>query len=157
MNMPSGNQAQLEALLRDVARAGVYHLPHSKRGTQDGHEDILVAAESCGYAVFRVDLARAKDKEGLLAAIGKDMAFPEWFGANWDALADCLNDLGWRPAEGYLVLLEHCDILHERAANEFGSALQIFEEAANGWREQGIALWCLVDMQADGIAWLPGF
>ena len=23
--------------------------------------------------------------------------------------------------------------------------------------DQGIAFWCLVDMQADGIAWLPGF
>lgn len=151
MNLPP---AQLETLLRDVARAGVYHLPHARHG---GHEDIIAAAEKCAYAVFRVDLARVKDKEGLLAAIGRDMAFPEWFGVNWDALADCLNDLGWRPAEGYLVLLEHCDILHERAGGELVAALQIFEEAAGAWREQGVALWCLVDMQSDGIAWLPGF
>ena len=27
---------------------------------------------------------------------------------------------------------------------------------AGVWREQGVAFWCLVDMQADGIAWLPG-
>ena len=146
--------AQLEALLRDVARAGVYHLPHTPQG---GHEDLIGAAESCAFAVFRIDLKRATDKDSLLAAIGKEMAFPEWFGFNWDALADCLNDLAWRPAEGYLVLLEHCDILHERAENELISVLQIFEQAANNWREQGVALWCLVDMQADGIAWLPGF
>jgi len=144
------SRAEYAALLRDIARAGVYHLPHS------GPEEIIGAAEDCGYVVFRVDLARAGDRQGLLAAVGRDMAFPEWFGSNWDALADCLNDLGWRPGEGYLVLLEHCDLLDERAAGELVIALQIFEEAANTWRGQGMALWCLVDMQADGIAWLPG-
>jgi len=145
-------RAQFETLLRDAARAGVYHLPHVRQG---GHEDLIAAAEACGYVIFRVDLSRAGAKQGLLEAIGRDMAFPEWYGCNWDALADCLNDLGWRPAEGYLVLLEHCDLLHGRAAGDLVTALQIFGEAANNWREQGIALWCLVDMQADGIAWLP--
>jgi len=143
---------QFEALLRDATRAGVYHLPHARQG---GYEDLIAAAEVCGYVVFRVDLARARDKQGLLEAIGRDLAFPEWYGCNWDALADCVNDLGWRPAEGYLVLLEHCDLIHGRAAGDLVTALQIFGEAANNWREQGIALWCLVDMQADGIAWLP--
>ncbi|MFA6312379.1 MAG: barstar family protein [Sterolibacterium sp.] len=149
MNTP---QARLETLLHDVARAGVYHLPHARHA---GHEDVIAAAESCAYVIFKVDLSGTRDKQGLLTAIGRDMAFPEWFGCNWDALADCLNDLGWRPGEGYLVLLEHCDLLHERAANDLVTALQIFQDAANSWRGQGVALWCLVDMQADGIAWLP--
>lgn len=139
-------------LLRDSLRAGVYHLPHLSKS---GLEDLIGAAESCAYVVFRVDLAGVRDKESLLAAIGKEMAFPEWYGANWDALADCLADLGWRPAEGYLVLLEHCDRLRTRAEGDLVEALQVFQEAAETWREQGIALWCLVDMQADGIAWLP--
>jgi len=147
------NQGEYESLLRDAARAGVYHLPLARQG---GYEDLIAAAEACGYVVFRVDLSRARDKQGLLEAVGRDMAFPEWYGCNWDALADCLNDLGWRPAEGYMVLLEHCDLIQGRAAGDLVTALQIFGEAATNWREQGIALWCLVDMQADGIAWLPG-
>lgn len=147
-------QAQFESLLRDATRAGVYHLPHGPLGA---HEDIVTAAERSAFAVFRIDLAQVRDKDGLLAAVGKAMAFPEWYGYNWDALADCLNDLGWRPAEGYLVLLEHCDTLQAVAASDLVAALQIFEEAANAWREQGVPLWCLVDMQADGIAWLPEF
>ena len=139
-----------QALLRDVRRASVYHLPHA------GREDIIAAAEACDSAVFPVDLAGVEDKAGLLAALARGMAFPEWFGGNWDALADCLADLSWRPAEGYLVLLEHCDLLHARAEADFITALQLFQAAADEWREQGVALWCLVDMQADGIAWLPG-
>ncbi|MFA7268148.1 MAG: barstar family protein [Sterolibacterium sp.] len=145
---------RLEALLGDATRAGVYHLPHSP---DTGHDYLVAAAETCGYCVFHVDLASVKDKDGLLAAIGRDMAFPEWFGRNWDALADCLADLGWRPAEGYLILLEHVDGLHAQAPADLLAALNVFAEASNTWREQGIALWCLVDMRADGIAWLPEF
>ena len=38
---------------------------------------------------------------GEFAAIGKALRFPEWFGHNWDALTDCLLDMGWLPAAGY--------------------------------------------------------
>ena len=147
---PSQKQAHYQAVLGNVARAGVYHLPPASR------DEIIAAAEASAYVVFRVDLGKARDQETLLAAIGRDMAFPEWFGYNWDALADSLGDLGWRPAEGYLVVLEHCDRMHARANDDLITALHVFEAAATEWRERGVALWCLVDMHADGIAWLPG-
>ena len=104
----------------------------------DGEEALIAAAEHNGYFVFRVDLAKVKDKAALLESIGRAMRFPEWFGHNWDALMDCLADLGWLPAEGYVVILEHCDGIHGRAEADFVQALQVFEEAANEWREQGI-------------------
>jgi hypothetical protein len=53
-----------------------------------------------------------------------------------------------------MVMLEHCDGIHGRAEADFVQTLQVFEAAANEWREQGIAFWCFVDMQADGINWL---
>jgi RNAse (barnase) inhibitor barstar len=137
-----------ETVLARLEHAGVYHMPG------DGEEALIAAAERNGCFVFRVDLAKARDKEQLLDTIAQAMAFPEWFGHNWDALLDCLADLGWRPAEGYVVILEHCDGIHGRAEADFVQTLQVFEAAANEWREQGIAFWCFVDMQADGINWL---
>ena len=138
-----------ESLLRRVEAAGVYHMP------QGDSESLVVAADANGYAVFRVDLGQAGDKESLLAEIARDLAFPEWFGSSFDALLDCLCDMGWRPAEGYLILLEHCDGIHGRAEGDFVTTIEILSTAAEEWREQGIAFWCLVDMLADGIAWLP--
>ena len=138
-----------QAILGDAGKAGVYHMP------QIDPEPLVSAAQASGFAVFRIDLSRAQDKEGMLDAIGKAMAFPEWFGHNFDALADCLNDLGWQPAEGYFILLEHCDGIHGLAESDFVNTLQIFEQAAEEWREQGIPFWCFVEMQADGINWLP--
>ena len=137
-----------QGILAQVEHAGVYHMPG------DGETGLITAAEQNAFFVFRVDLAKARNKDDLLTAIGTAMAFPEWFGHNWDALFDCLADLGWRPAEGYVVILEHCDGIHGHAEADFVQALQIFENAAGEWREQGIAFWCFVDMQADGISWL---
>jgi len=135
-------------LLSRVEHASVYHMP------LDGEEALITAAEQNGFFVFRIDLTGAQDKREMLGIIGKAMDFPEWFGHNWDALLDCLADLGWRPAEGYVVILERCDGIHGRAEADFVQCLQVFEAAANEWREQNMPFWCFVDMQADGISWL---
>lgn len=137
-----------ERLLTRLEHAGVYHMP------LDGEAALAAAAEHNGYAVFRVDLAKAKNKDEMLDAIARAMDFPDWFGHSWDALLDCLADLGWAPAEGYLVILEHCDGIHGLAEADFVHCLQVFASAIQEWREQGIPFWCFVDMQADGISWL---
>lgn len=143
-------QPDYAGLFRRLDLAGVYHL------SGHGHEAAVKAAHANGMYVFHVNLARARNKDELLDTLGHGMKFPEWYGHNFDALMDCLTDLGWRPAEGYLVLLEHCDGIHGRAEADFVATLQIFEQAADEWRKQGVPFWCLVDMLADGIAWLPG-
>ncbi|MRR50515.1 MAG: hypothetical protein EG825_06310 [Rhodocyclaceae bacterium] len=143
------DQDHLQAVLASIDKAGVYHLPHIDTAP------LFAAAEANGFPVFRIDLSGCGDKEQLLAAIGRAMDFPDWYGLNFDALADCLLDMSWNPAEGYLVLLEHCDGIHGLAEDEFVTTLNVLENAADEWREQGVALWCFVDMQADGINWLP--
>ncbi|RTL54943.1 MAG: hypothetical protein EKK46_07445 [Rhodocyclaceae bacterium] len=142
-------EAGYVALLGRTDLAGVYHLPRADR-------DIIVrAAETNGYAVFPINLRRAATREDLLDAIARDMAFPEWFGHNYDALYDCLCDLGWRPAQGYLMLLDHCDSALAGAGSDFAATLAIIREATEEWRGQGLCLWCLVDLGADSINGLP--
>ena len=45
--------------------------------------------------------------------------------------------------------------IHGRAEADFVKLMQLFQETAATWREDDVPFWCLVDMQADGIAWLP--
>lgn len=135
-------------ILTRVEHAGVYHMP------MDGESALAAAAEQNGYDVFRVDLSAAGDKQAMLSAIARAMRFPDGFGHNWDALFDRLADLGWQPAAGYLVVLERCDHVHGLAEADFVQLLQVFDAAAQEWREQGIPFWCFVDMMADGINWL---
>lgn len=144
------SRAHYSTLLRDITRSGVYHTP------QTGMPELLAAAEEAGFAVFRIDLATVRDKASLFERLATALEFPDWFGHNWDALADCLGDLSWLQADGYLILLENCDGFRTGHGGDFATALQVFSSASDAWRDERVPFWTLVDMHADGIAYLPG-
>ncbi|THF61598.1 barstar family protein [Pseudothauera rhizosphaerae] len=104
--------------------AGVRPLP---RGGLRGLE---AAARAAGVPLHRVELAACRDKAGLLRAIAAALAFPSWFGHNWDALSDCLGDLSWLPGDCVAVAFAGSRPLRAAAPEDYRSALEIFAEAA---------------------------
>ncbi|WP_328917156.1 MULTISPECIES: barstar family protein [unclassified Streptomyces] len=46
-----------------------------------------------------LDLTGVGDRQGFMDRAAADLRLPDWFGRNWDALADCLTDLSWWPVE----------------------------------------------------------
>ena len=131
-------------LLRDPARSGVYRLPEEATG-------VARAAKANGFAFWWVDLAKVQDKSGLLMTLARALDFPDWFGGNWDALQDCLGDLSWRTAPGYVVALEHCQGLAKRARADFETLLEVLAAAADYWREHGIPFWVFVGGVSEGL------
>ena len=69
------------------------------------------------------------------------LEFPSWFGHNWDALADCLDDLVWLRAPGYLLVLENPAGISAAAPKDFAVALDVLAAAAGKWRERGVPFW----------------
>ncbi len=61
-------------------------------------------AQSAGRRIVTIDLSACRNKNGVLAAIGTALEFPAYYGANFDALADCLADLAAPP--GWLIVLQ---------------------------------------------------
>ncbi len=120
----------LHKRLRDVHEAGVYRLNCTA-------DDLRNAAQEAGFALFEVDLAEAHSKGALLAALAQAIEAPEWFGNNWDALADALGDLSWRPAPGYVLLLRDVNL----AGAEEEMLNNILLEAAAYWEMQDKAFW----------------
>jgi RNAse (barnase) inhibitor barstar len=94
---------------------------------------LCVFARSLGFACARIDLAGCRDKDELLARFALTLDFPAWFGGNWDALFDCLTDLSWRPAPGYLLVFEHAAGLREAAPEALDTAVAILGDAATAW------------------------
>lgn len=129
---------ELRSVLADPALSGVYVVEAS------GTADFLAAAMALDFAAVVVDLAGCTDKEDALARLAAALKFPDWFGGNWDALADCLADLSWWPAAGYLLLLEHAAAWRAAEPEAFDTTLEIIEEAAQAWAVQHKPFWALL-------------
>lgn len=125
-----------------VPGRGLVHETAFGPGVVDG---MFLLAESLGFAPFRIDLEGCADKDAFLERIARAMAFPDWFGRNWDALADCLGDLAWRPAAGYLLVFERCSELRIAAPDEYATALAVLTDAAEAWQSRGVAFRVFVD------------
>lgn len=136
----------LEQLLKDKDRAGVYVAGPDTRL-------IAAAAQAAGLALWRVDIGQVHDKEGFTGLVAKALAFPEWFGGNWDAFEDCLGDLAWHPAPGYVLLLEHSKHFGAGHKQEFVTAVEVLDGVAEYWQGQGKPFWAIVS-GPDG--WDPG-
>lgn len=73
-------------------------------------------------------------KDELLARLAGELAFPEHFGRNWDALSDCLRDLSWMP--GDRVLLVHEDLPLADDPEEAAAYVDILLDAEEDWRSR---------------------
>lgn len=139
--------AELAAQLADAGHAGAYFV------SDDDRDGMLAAARTLGFAVARVDLAGATTKADVLARIADALAFPDWFGHNWDALADALGDLSWAPpAPGRVLLVEHADAWRDAEPDEFDTLLAILDEAAFDWADRDVALWSLLTVPPERLA-----
>ena len=76
----------LDALL--AATGGVFHL-----GRRPGLRPLTAGLRGAGWRVTVIDGRLTNTKQALLSALAGELAFPEWFGHNWDALADRLAEL----------------------------------------------------------------
>lgn len=129
----------LFARLQDVHEAGAYRLNCAP-------DELHAVAAQAGCTLFEADLAEVHGKGEFLAAVAQALKAPEWFGNNWDALADALGDLSWSnsagpPAAGYVLLLHNGDDTLGLGEAEHKIVTAIFTDAVNFWKTQGKPFW----------------
>lgn len=56
-------------------------------------DDVRRAVEDAGWKFGHLDGAADRSKAEVLAAVGDALGFPDYYGRNFDALADCLDDI----------------------------------------------------------------
>ncbi len=121
--------------LRDVNEAGVFGLNCHL------HKLHAVTAEA-NMPLLEADLAAVGAKGEFLAALAQAIRAPEWFGKNWDALADALGDLSWLDAApGYVLLLRNGGETLGLDPEEHATVMKIFSEAVAFWKSQGKPFW----------------
>jgi len=100
--------------------------------------DIRQAAEAAGLEYAVIELHGITDRTGFLAAVACAMHFPKYFGMNWDALHDCLTDLSWRPAAGYVLFFAGFSAFSDSSPVDAGTAVRILSTSAIFWRENEV-------------------
>ncbi|HSN22412.1 MAG TPA: barstar family protein [Usitatibacter sp.] len=116
-------------------RGGVWFLP--------GHADpksVQSAAKRAGFAFFHVEGRNIARKEQLLNHVANALHFPEHFGHNWDALEECLTDLEWVDAEGYVIYYDHIDPFLCAQPEQFETLVEILRDAVQSWKEDDTAM-----------------
>jgi len=124
--------------------SGVYLAPAEKQSLQ-----AISAASGCFW--IRADLQAARDKTELLAEWARQLKFPAHFGANWDAFADCVRDLSWLPARGYVIDCANMNHFSESAGSDAVVLVDVLRSAAADWRSRGKIFIVLVDSAPAGL------
>ena len=137
---------ELNALLADPGRAGAYFVDTRDR------EALLEAGRALRFCVQAVDLRACTDTGAALREIAEALEFPDWFGDNLDALADCLADLSWLAAPGYLLLLEHVGAWREEAAEDVEAVVEILQDTAARWAADDVAFWAMLPLPSHELA-----
>ncbi len=140
------SEIELSALLADASQAGAYFVDVRDR------EALVEAAITLKFAVLPVDLRGCIDADAAMAVIADVLHFPEWFGETLDALADCLSDLSWLPASGYVLLLENTGEWRAQASDTFDAMLEILNQTAECWAKDRVPFWAFLPVSTRVLA-----
>lgn len=118
---------------------------------------LAAAAAEHGWRCFHLDGAAIRDKASFLDACATAMQFPSYFGRNWDALDDCLNDLSWAPAAGYILLYDQVATFAQGQPGEWAAARAVLVDAVSHWTVTPTPLYVLLGGTRGSEPALPRF
>jgi hypothetical protein len=139
----------------DSARcpSGVYLIDAAERERVVRHD-----AFPPEFAVAVLDGAEAATRAGIFRELARALRFPDYFGHNWDAVYDCLTDLNWLSAAGYVLVLDGFERLATDEPGQWEIGLEVLREACAFWRPLSRPLYALLrgpSEQAPGVPPLP--
>ncbi|MFD3842068.1 barstar family protein [Streptomyces sp. NPDC058642] len=83
--------------------------------------------------VATLDLDGVTDKASLMERCARDLRLPDYFGRNWDALADVLSDPGLWPEDTVgdrFLVVRNWERYAEARPGEWATAREVFSQAS---------------------------
>ena len=71
----------------------------------------------------------------LLGGLARKLAFPGYFGHNWDALDECMNDFHW--IDGKRIAIVHHRLPRTDSPRELRIYLEILIDSVKHWKKSG--------------------
>jgi RNAse (barnase) inhibitor barstar len=140
----------LKRFLTEELEPNVYQLQ-----TEVSIEYLSKNCETKGFQFFYINGNQVSNKETFLNEFALSLQFPDYFGNNWDALEDCLTDLEWVSAQGYVIFYEDAGNFTQQHPQDWKIALDVLSSAVEFWQKQDIPMYVLIKGSGDAIAQLP--
>ncbi len=108
---------------------------HLAQGDPDSLLERLTPFASEPHAALRhLRGTKMRTLQALFDETAASLQFPPYFGENWDALDECLNDLDWLPVGPCTLLLLDTQHLLDRAEPADRATLaEVLKAAAEAW------------------------
>ncbi len=140
----------LESLIGGEVAPAVYRL-----GSRATIATIVDKVEAHGWRCFAIDGNQISDKPSFLKTVGAALNFPGYAGKNWDAFEECLNDLSWAPAAGYVLLYDNVANFARNDPNSWQTALDILTDAVGKWQQADKSFTILLRKTGGRVRTLP--
>ncbi len=86
-----------------------------------------------GFLMRTIEGKKCRTSSSLFDEFSRVLSFPEYFGHNWDALEECLADLEWLPAKGYILLISDAHAVLPDDEEEYETLLEVLSDAGEAW------------------------
>ena len=130
---------KLQPIFNGKRPPGIYRL-----GSRAKAPSVMEALQSEGWRGFHLDGDDIKDKKTFLTACDAALEFPGYFGGNWDAFEECINDLDWiTPAKGYVLLYDQVARFARKDPDEWRMAYNILQESVERWQNTKTPMYVL--------------
>jgi hypothetical protein len=88
--------------------------------------------------LFRLNGRRMKSHDDLFSEFSRVCEFPDYFGRNWPALSDCLEDMLWLDrVEHFLLVIDHWPDLLSEAPADREVLMRILGQVGSNWAYLG--------------------
>lgn len=95
--------------------------------------DTLVTPPA-GFVMRVFQGRKCRTKSALFSEFARVLEFPSYFGKNWDAFEECLTDLEWLPAAGYLLIITDAEqVLNDDDQEDYKTFINILQETGKVW------------------------
>lgn len=86
-----------------------------------------------GFVLKVMKGGKCRTTAGLFDEFAQVLNFPDYFGQNWDALEECLADLEWLPAKGYVLLFTAAEKILPDEEEDYATFLEVMSDAGEAW------------------------
>ena len=131
-----------EAIITGARLPGIYRL-----NSRANPSALLGDIAKAGWRTFYIDGHQVFDKASFLKTFADTLAFPNYFGNNWDAFEECIRDLA--PAPGYVLLYDQVSQFAVKEPDDWEIALDILAATVSFWNKTDSPLYIFLRNAGD--------